>query len=208
MKQISPRLFVEPIHPSGLWSLWELMLKKAALEFGRALADLRALELTCEYAQRVAPEMRTDPGLDQITGTILDNVRRAIIIGDLQEVFPELERFQAILNTPGQRAQVEGIKAKAEHLRLRLCDELENEFYFQVDRQEVRFYGQKELFGPQVAKKFKDAAYDIEHAGNCLALQQPTACVFHLMRAMEVALRLLAHALSTRSARKIRLGRF
>jgi hypothetical protein len=41
---------------------------------------------------------------------------------------------------------------------------LENEFYLQVDRAEVRFYDQQMLFGEAVAKKFKDAAYDIQSA--------------------------------------------
>ena len=30
--------------------------------------------------------------------------------------------------------------------------------------------------------------FDIEHAGTCLALDEATACVMHLMRALEVAL--------------------
>lgn len=85
-------------------------------------------------------------------------------------------------------------------MRNRIQDELQNVYYFQVDQKEVQFYGQKQLFGQQAANKFKDAAYDIENAGNCLALQQPTACVLHLMRAMEVALRTLgAH-------RKLKIG--
>jgi hypothetical protein len=87
------------------------------------------------------------------------------------------------------------VKGRATALRERLEQELENEFYFQVDRQEVQFYGQKTLFGDAVAKKFKGAAYDIENAGNCFALQQPTACVFHLMRAMEVVVRKLSKRL-------------
>ncbi len=48
------------------------------------------------------------------------------------------------------------------------------------------------MFGEQVTAKFRGAAADIKNAGNCLALQQPDACVFHLMRAMEVAVRVLA----------------
>jgi hypothetical protein len=30
-----------------LWSQWNLILKKAALEFGRALSDLRLMEVMC-----------------------------------------------------------------------------------------------------------------------------------------------------------------
>jgi hypothetical protein len=54
------------------------------------------------------------------------------------------------------------------------------------------FYGDASLFGEAVAKKFPKAQRDIEHAGNCLALGEPTACVLHLSRAMEIAIRRLA----------------
>jgi hypothetical protein len=87
------------------------------------------------------------------------------------------------------------IKSKAEHLRLRICDELKNEYYFQVNQGDVNLYGNKNLFGEKVAKKFRGAVTDIENAGNCVALQQPTAAVFYLMRAMEFAVRQLSKRL-------------
>ncbi len=43
-----------------------------------------------------------------------------------------------------------------------------------------------------MAEKFGAASVDIESAHNCYAAGESTACVFHLMRAMEVAVRKLA----------------
>jgi hypothetical protein len=57
------------------------------------------------------------------------------------------------------------------------------------------FYGKPNLFGDAVVKKFPKAQSDIERAGNCLALGEPTACVLHLSRAMEIATRRLAKKL-------------
>jgi hypothetical protein len=122
----------------------------------------------------------------------------------LEDVLPEIERFGAVARS--QEPEVEVIRSAANHLRHRLYDELENEFYFQIDRSEVRFYGNSALFGKLVAEKFKDVAYDIENAGNCLAVQQPTACVFHLMRAMEGALRLLSRRLKIKIGPKDTIG--
>jgi hypothetical protein len=48
------------------------------------------------------------------------------------------------------------------------------------------------LFGSPVHEKFKATRHDIEEAARCLAFGQSTACVFHLMRAMEVVVRRLA----------------
>jgi hypothetical protein len=72
---------------------------------------------------------------------------------------------------------------------------LEQRFFYYLRPDLKELWGTPELFGPQVAKKFRDAANDIEHAGNCLALGESTACVFHLMRAMETAVRRLGERL-------------
>ncbi len=48
------------------------------------------------------------------------------------------------------------------------------------------------LFGDEVFDKFPSAIRDIKEAGNCLAAECSTACVFHLMRASEIGLRSLA----------------
>jgi len=123
---------------------------------------------------------------------VLEKIRRLCIRSGLNNAIgPELKRFRTALKSEA----FEQIAQRCDHLRNRVLDELVNEFYFQVDRQEVQFYGQTELFGEAVAKKFKQAAAEIGNAGNCLALQQPTACVFHLMRAMEIAVRQLGRRL-------------
>ena len=45
-------------------------------------------------------------------------------------------------------------------------------------------------------KAFPTTDFDIEGAGKCIAFGQGTACVFHLMRVMEVGLRVLGDALN------------
>jgi hypothetical protein len=49
-----------------------------------------------------------------------------------------------------------------------------------------------DLFGGKVADSFPSAIRDMTEAGNCLAAENNTGAVFHLMRAAEVALRALA----------------
>jgi HEPN domain-containing protein len=50
-------------------------------------------------------------------------------------------------------------------------------------------------FGRIVDDVFPTASEEIWEAANCLALSRPTACVFHLMRAMELAVQRLANRL-------------
>ena len=47
------------------------------------------------------------------------------------------------------------------------------------------------LFGDSVNNKFPSAGFDITEAGNCFATNRYTACVFHLMRVMEIAVQKL-----------------
>ena len=168
------------------------MLKKAALEWGRALADLRFMEIFCGNLApyQLTPDQQNDSRLKM--QDVLGNLKRICILSDLdQEIGPELDRFQAALSTETHAK----LAARCDHLRHAIQDALENEHYFQVNRFDVRFYDQSDAFGALVTKKFRKAAADIKSAGNCIALQQPDACVFHLMRAMEVAVRRLSQRL-------------
>lgn len=51
-------------------------------------------------------------------------------------------------------------------------------------------------FGEEVTSNFPSIRDDVLNAGNCLAVGQPTACVFHLMRIIERGLRTLGAALN------------
>lgn len=65
--------------------------------------------------------------------------------------------------------------------------EMKGNVFFYVDRAKADFYRDANLFGPEVEKRFPGLSGDISEAGKCLALDRPTACVFHLMRVMEAA---------------------
>lgn len=76
-----------------------------------------------------------------------------------------------------------------------ISDELSSHLFMRIQPEYRRYYEEKNLFGLQVPEKFPLAIRDIEHAGNCLAFGEGTACVYHLMRVMEVGLKALAKAL-------------
>jgi hypothetical protein len=58
--------------------------------------------------------------------------------------------------------------------------------FFYMPSEQAKFYSQDELFGVLVNAKFPAIQYDMVEAGNCFAMGRGTACVFHLMRIMEV----------------------
>jgi hypothetical protein len=75
-----------------------------------------------------------------------------------------------------------------------VLDILKHQFV-QVHRDRVKYFEQEALFGVEVTTTFKRAAFDIRESGNCIALDLPTAAVFHLMRVAEHGIRRLAKRL-------------
>lgn len=52
-----------------------------------------------------------------------------------------------------------------------------------------------QLFSPDMSIKYPNASYEIDEACKCLALERGTACMFHLMRTMELSVRATAKCL-------------
>jgi hypothetical protein len=64
--------------------------------------------------------------------------------------------------------------------------------FFEPEPKYAQYFENPKLFGNEVFNAFPSANDDITEAGTCLALERATACVMHLMRATEVALKAIA----------------
>ena len=64
----------------------------------------------------------------------------------------------------------------------------------------MEYYETVPLFGDEVFDNLPEANYDIEEAGKCFALGRNTACVMHLMRALEVSLKAVGHGVGLPNA--------
>jgi len=82
-----------------------------------------------------------------------------------------------------------------EILRKRIDDELKGREFFALESWSVNYFQKPTLFGDEVFANFPTANDDIYEAGTCLALGRSTACVMHLMRAVEVGLTVLTREL-------------
>ena len=86
---------------------------------------------------------------------------------------------------------------------VRLEEDLHKETFLAIPPVRVPYYEPKHpLFGKEVDDNFPSTAFDIAEAGKCYALYRSTACVFHLMRALEIALRAFADRFGVESDRK------
>jgi hypothetical protein len=93
-------------------------------------------------------------------------------------------------------ATVGDLRRLAQELDGRLRDEMDAGEYLALSRVEAELFGSTDPFGGNVIASFPSAQFDIEEAAKCLALERGTAAVFHLMRVVEVGLRLFGLSLN------------
>jgi len=113
--------------------------------------------------------------------TALDFVDGVLIAIGIDSLSPEIKRTKDHL----QFQLREKARWQIENITNRIIDELKKQSFLHVKPEKVEFYDKSELFGSDVGKKFGKVNGEITSAGTCYALDQHTACVFHLMRVME-----------------------
>jgi hypothetical protein len=95
---------------------------------------------------------------------------------------------------------VEAVARAAVEIGRVYLTELKTTLFLHLAKPET--FEQAELFGKAIADSFPTSAPEIFDAGNCYALEQDTACVMHLMRALETPLSLMASEFGVSSARE------
>jgi hypothetical protein len=167
-----------------LWSLWEI-LEFDAHEFIGLMNTLRSIT----HMQASASESRSldSPlGREALVKSLLGHaeqlskMRLPISRGAI------LALKSTIMNHgPLNELADEKVGFACRVLRM----ETEGRKFLQIDDEDL-FQKGGELFGPDVASKFSTVGvFEIDEAGKCLAVGRSTACVFHLMRVMEVGVR-------------------
>lgn len=73
--------------------------------------------------------------------------------------------------------------------------EMQDRLFMFIPPDRAAFYDKNDFFGADVTVKFPEIQFDVTEAGNTYASGRGTACVFHLMRIMEFAVRHLGTTL-------------
>ncbi len=85
---------------------------------------------------------------------------------------------------------------RVEELKRHIDMQIEHVEFYIVEHSKRSYLLDPYLFGEEVSNSFPSAVLDIEEAGKWFAFSRYTACVFHLMRVMEVGLRSLGRSLN------------
>jgi len=137
----------------------------------------------------------SDPVFIQSIAETVDNLERELNVLQATLTLLEVHRLQRVLGL--DFVTWEDLSRAATEIRSRLADELSlrTVLVLQADRQRY-FKPSEPLFGPDFATGFPtQGVHELDEAAKCLALDRPTAAVFHLMRVMEVGIRSVARCL-------------
>ena len=97
-----------------------------------------------------------------------------------------LDRFQEADFTVGELSEM--LRNATERLR----DEAGTLKLLRIQLDRVKYYETQQPFGLDVANNFPSVSFDALEACRCFALHRSTACVFHLMRVLEIGLHAFA----------------
>jgi len=122
--------------------------------------------------------------------------RLRAVCDDQSEYYRVLERLSN-LNSQEPRLQplvggpftLGGLKHQLDELKNEIARVLGDAKFMMIPSHDAAYYDNPNLFGPTVAERFPSANKEITEAGSCYAAGRYTACVFHLMRAVELAAR-------------------
>jgi len=103
---------------------------------------------------------------------------------ELEAVTDQLTRLDALLKD-WRRVTYGQIKPLLSELMNRLYDDAARSLVLLVPYSHAKHYVDQAPFGESVAAAFPGATFDLGEASRCLALDRATACVLHLMRAVE-----------------------
>lgn len=182
--------------PTGVVSLLE-MLRFYAISFAVTHGNLERAEslITMEAMRRTGDGPIPPDSLSQIQQSLLDMGKGLEELPVSRSLKEQLERLTQRVQDDklcDETAQVIGLTLIQE-IKRNIMDELASHLYLMVPVARRNLYVQPEpVFGLEVHNKFGDAQRDVADAARCLALDQWTAAVFHLMRVLEHGLRDLA----------------
>lgn len=93
------------------------------------------------------------------------------------------------------RLSDEVVKEQADLIKRTLEKELKNRKFFVLNQEYARYYNNPLLAGDRFKDNWPKANAELTEAGNCLAFERHTACVCHVMRALEFVFQSLENKL-------------
>jgi hypothetical protein len=186
--------------PRKIVTLWEIMQKIFGAELVGIGTQLMALAGWCRSAGATAvlsleQHVVVEGGIKldrNIIATNIESIQR--ICKDLGLSHSQEAAFDLVTklrHDPRPYALLEAA-TRSEALVESIRNEMMGHLYLTVPQGVAGYYDKEKLLGDAVFNAFPEARHDVRESGNCLACDNNTAAVFHLMRVAEHGLRNIA----------------
>lgn len=195
----------EAVRVFTLWDIMRLLNSRGLMLF---MGNLVERQHDFESMRADRPPMMSSPSEAQIEAFVHfleENVKVCDSAGLTRTGEKIVLTLTHIKN--GNPVDFSSLAADCRHIRDVLMGESWNRKFVQVPEKYGEYVEQEQLFGPTVHKAFPSARDDIKQAGNCLAVEDCTGCVFHLMRAVEWGVRAFCAHLGIKRIRKKKAGK-
>ena len=113
-------------------------------------------------------------------------------LGDELDMTSTKDQVNRTISIMAMRMPVSEMLIAVRELGVRISEDGRYKKFLFLDPVHASLFGSEKPFGDTVYNKFPETRDDIKMAGNCLALGQATACVFHLGRALETVVKKFA----------------
>jgi hypothetical protein len=182
------------LRPQRLISLWD-MIEFCVRGFVAALDRLRlADDYACVQTRDRGNDATANTGEQESLKRTLADLRHYCVWLYQTEAIGRIDKFSIKLSEPNHCSFLV-IHSEIEGIRLSVIEELKGCKFAHIPMPSVQYFERDALFGPDVDEAFPSVDTELKQAGTCIALDLHTAAVFHLMRAVELALRILARGL-------------
>ncbi|RWE78583.1 MAG: hypothetical protein EOS63_17205 [Mesorhizobium sp.] len=175
--------------PGKLWSLWEIAMKEHSAQ--RLVGALKLVMRQLAIVNRVGDN--DDVDIENIKENLrhLKNVcEQTALPVSVEAITRELYGFA---NRSSMMSRI--VRESLETIHSTVENELATILFLRVSTEYIRYHKDPAPFGQRVADAFPLAIRDIEHGTKALTYGLGTSCVFHMMRVMEMGLKVLAKKL-------------
>lgn len=193
------------VEPFRLWSLWEIMEIFDPAQFFYLLEEIKSTTSRLASAPAILPKCAPEDrealadGLNETAAKYFNGlpiIAQMLTSMGLRLSRNTLEKIGAALSDYPACAMSGRLANLAEEFDERVKEELSSNTFLYLNPREADGYAGPFEGWEAVIAAFPSAAIDIEESSKCMALCRYTACVFHLMRVMELALRAIAVTLN------------
>lgn len=173
--------------PGELWSLWDMLAKFSP----RTLIALGERLNEADTVISMAEGMPDTPLDDEEKADIRKLLEKLRELAQQLELTTAIEQLSFVLSPDCLPTTRRELMLAVQPLKI----EVKRRAMYFIPQERAEYYGKENLLTPDAAEIFHGAAHEITDAANCFALEQYTACVFHVSRALEHALKSLAEML-------------